>query len=97
MDMDFLKTLIVPEVLILIPVLYLLGLWLRNTPNIPDWLDAWMNLVLAIIGCVAIIGFKTDAFIQGVLVAGAASLMKDLIDRTAEGVKQESVKHDDTI
>lgn len=96
MDMDFLKTLIQPEVLILIPVLYLLGLWLRKTPHIPDWLDAWLHLVLAIIGCVALVGFNADAFVQAVLVAGAASLMKDLIDRTAAGVKKEP-NYDETI
>lgn len=91
MDFEFLKTLIQPETLILIPVLYLIGIMIRKTPNIPNWVDAWVQLVVGIVACLFIVGSNVDAFIQGVLVAGAASLMTDLIDRTAQGVQTEPI------
>lgn len=84
MGFEDLKTLIAPEVLVLIPVLYLIGLMIRQTPHVRSWIDAWINLFIAVIACGFIVGWTVDAFIQGVLVAGAASLMKDLIDRTAQ-------------
>lgn len=92
MDLDVLKTYIQPEVLVLIPVLYIIGFMLRQTPNVPNWIDAWVKLVVAIVSCLFLVGVTIDAFIQGILIAGGATLMKDLIDRTAEGVEELKTK-----
>ena len=65
--MNFLNY-IVDNALILIPVLYILGSFLKGLENIKD---KYIPLVLLTIGIgfsVAIIGFSIDAVIQGVLV-----------------------------
>lgn len=89
MDMDFLATYIQPDSLALIPVLYLIGLFLRQSPQsaIPIWTHPWITLVVGVASCMGYYGPSITAFVQGVLVAGAAVLMKDLIHLTANGAK----------
>ncbi|KAB2336009.1 holin [Cytobacillus depressus] len=87
MSFDVLEQYIQPEVFILIPVLYLIGLFLRQTPFIPIWLHAWIQLVVADIACAIIIGNNVNAFIQAVLVTGASVFLKDLINHTVYGLK----------
>ena len=76
--MDFMNY-IIENALILIPVLYILGSFLKNLENIKD---KYIPLVLLTIGIgfsVAIIGFSVDAIIQGILVSGATVLGNQLI------------------
>ncbi|WP_049680039.1 phage holin family protein [Peribacillus loiseleuriae] len=87
MNFDVLEQYIQPEVFILIPVIYLIGLFLRQTPHIPIWLHAWIQLVVADIACAFIIGNNVNAFIQAVLVTGASHFLKDLIQHTVYGLK----------
>ncbi len=63
---------IVSEGLILIPVLYLIGMAIKSTPNMPDWLIPYILGALGIVGAVAILGISVNSVIQGILVAGAA-------------------------
>ena len=79
--MDFMNY-IIENALILIPVLYILGSFLKNLENIKD---KYIPLVLLAIGIgfsVAIIGFSVDAIIQGVLVAGVTVLGNQLIKQS---------------
>ena len=76
--MDFMNY-IIENALILIPVLYIIGSFLKNLENIKD---KYIPLVLLTIGIgfsVAIIGFSVDAIIQGILVSGATVLGNQLI------------------
>ena len=76
--MDFMNY-IIENALILIPVLYIIGSFLKNLENIKD---KYIPLVLLTIGIgfsVAIIGFSVDAIIQGILVSGATVLRNQLI------------------
>ena len=59
-----------PEVYILIPALYLIGLFIKKIPGAPDWIIPFALLVLGLIGSVVIIGFTIYGVIQGVFVAG---------------------------
>ncbi len=59
-----------PEVYILIPALYLIGLFIKKIPGTPDWIIPFVLLVLGLIGSVVIIGFTIYGIIQGVFVAG---------------------------
>lgn len=82
--MDFIPPLddfIYPESVIIIPVLYLIGLFLNRTPKVPPWVTPWIQVVLGVSFCIAFYGFVIQAVLQGVLVAGAATLMKDLFHR----------------
>lgn len=81
--MDFMDF-ILEEALIVIPVLWILGAFLKRTPNIADWVIVWVLLVVGIIATVALLGFTAQAVLQGVLIAGAAVLGHQLIKQTNE-------------
>lgn len=76
--MDFMNY-ITENALILIPVLYVLGMFLKALEFIKDKYIPCIILLLGIAFSVAIIGFNVDAIIQGVLVAGATVLGNQLI------------------
>ena len=79
--MDFMNY-IIENALILIPVLYILGSFLKGLENIKD---KYIPLVLLTIGIglsVGIIGFSVDAIIQGILVTGDTVLGNQLIKQS---------------
>jgi hypothetical protein len=82
-EMDVMKY-IVEEALIIIPVLWIIGLFLKNTPGVPDWTIIWILLVLGVVITIALLGVTPQAIIQGVLVAGAAVLGHQLLKQTLE-------------
>lgn len=73
--LEFIKEYLIDEALIIIPALLILGKFIKETPNVKHWLIPYILLVLGIIGTVSILGFNSDAIIQGVLVSGAAVLV----------------------
>ena len=75
---------IISEALIIIPVLWVLGTFLKKTPKIQDWTIPWVLLAVGIPAALGIIGPTVDAAIQGVLVAGAAVLGHQLVKQTTE-------------
>ena len=75
---------IINEALIIIPVLWILGSFLKKTPRVQDWTIPWVLLVAGMLFAIGIIGFTVDAAIQGVLVAGAAVLGHQLLKQTTE-------------
>lgn len=83
MDTTTLNQFIVSEALIMVPVLYFIGLFLRQTPRIPFWTHAWILLALGVTSCMIYFGPAITSFVQGVLVTGGAVLLKDIIHRTA--------------
>ncbi len=73
---------IVSEGLILIPVLYLIGMLLKSTPRVSDWLIPYILGVLGIVGAVALLGISANSIIQGILIAGAAVYTNQTIKQT---------------
>lgn len=85
--MDFTSYLI-DKMLVLVPVLYIIGMMIKSTPKVKDWLIPWIILVLGLIGAVGI-GITAgipivDAIIQGILVAGVTVFTNQLIMQTKE-------------
>jgi hypothetical protein len=80
---DFLKF-ILEDALVLVPALYIIGVFLKKTPNVPDWTIPWVLLVGGIGGSVALLGMTPHAVIQGVLVTGGAVLGHQLYKQTAK-------------
>ncbi|WP_291567026.1 MULTISPECIES: phage holin family protein [unclassified Clostridium] len=78
--MDF----IIEQALILIPALYILGMMLKNTEKIEDWLIPWILLIVGVIGAIAIMGFNVNAIIQGVLVVGATVYSNQLFKQSTK-------------
>jgi hypothetical protein len=73
---------IMEQALILVPVLYVIGMFLKNTPIIKDWLIPYIILGCGILGAVAIMGLSAAAVIQGILVAGTTVFTNQLIKQT---------------
>lgn len=79
--MDILKY-IVEEALIVIPVLWVIGKLLKETPRIQNWLIPWVLLVIGVVATMGIMGFTIESAIQGVLVAGASVFGHQLLKQT---------------
>jgi Phage holin family Hol44, in holin superfamily V len=70
---------IVEQALILIPALWVLGYFLKQSPKVADWVIVWILAFAGVVGSLAIVGFDAQGVIQGVLVAGAAVLGNQMI------------------
>jgi hypothetical protein len=73
---------IISEALIIIPVLWILGSFLKRTPKVQDWIIPWVLLFVGVVLAIGIIGLTVDAAVQGILVAGAAVLGHQLLKQT---------------
>ncbi|BDR81002.1 phage holin family protein [Clostridium tetani] len=80
---------IVEQALILVPVLYILGMMLKNTEKIKDWTIPWILLIIGILGSIALIGLNANAVIQGILTAGVAVFGNQLVKQTTVKSKEE--------
>ena len=70
---------ITENALILIPVLYVIGMFLKALEFIKDKYIPCILLVIGIAFSIALIGFNVNAVIQGILVSGATVLGNQLI------------------
>lgn len=82
--MEFIKEYLIDEALGVIPVLFILGAIIKNTPNVKDWIIPYFLLVIGVGFTIALLGFNVDAVIQGVLVIGAAVFGNELIKQAIE-------------
>lgn len=76
---------ITQEALILIPVLWIIGAILKATPKIADWIIPYVLVAVGLIGAILLMGSTPQAYIQGILVAGAAVLGHQLVKQAKEG------------
>jgi hypothetical protein len=70
---------IVDQALVLIPVLYILGMIIKNLKSIPD---KYIPLILFVVGIgmsLGLIGVNGQAVVQGVLVTGVAVFTNQLV------------------
>ena len=65
---------LIQEAIIIVPALWIIGTFLKSTPNVPDWLIPWCLLGLGVFGSVSLLGTTPENVVQGILVAGAAVL-----------------------
>lgn len=94
--MDFINEVtgyIAEPMLAVILALWVLGMFLKRTPSVPDWAIIWALLIVGIVLALFVLGFTADAFIQGILVAGVAVLGHNLIKQTREGYTETKTKH----
>lgn len=90
-----------PEMLVLVPVLWLIGAALKKTPKMPDWLIPYILGVVGIFGAAVWVGATEDltamalftAFTQGILVAGASVWGNQLV-RQAGKKNEDKEEHD---
>ena len=81
--MDFAQY-IAQNALILIPVLYVLGMLIKNTEKIDDKYIPIILLIAGIARAVGIMGVNADAVVQGVLVTGTTVYTNQLIKQTTK-------------
>lgn len=82
--MELLSEYLLDEALIIIPVLFILGKIIKETPRFHDWIIPYVLLIIGITISFFMLGFNIDAFIQGVLVSGAAVFGNELIKQAVE-------------
>jgi Na+-translocating ferredoxin:NAD+ oxidoreductase RnfD subunit len=75
---------VIEEALILVPVLFVLGAIIKNTPKVKDWIIPYVLLVAGIALTVALLGYSVEAIIQGVLVTGATVFSHNLIKQARD-------------
>ena len=64
--------------------IYIVGIFLKSTPKIPNWLIPWILLVIGNTMAVWILGLNPEAFIEGTAVTGYAVLGNQLIKQGSE-------------
>ena len=70
--MEMIHKFLIEEALILIPVLYIIGMFLKSLEAIKDKYIPLIIWGFGIVLAMLILGFNVDGFIQGTLVAGAS-------------------------
>jgi len=81
--MDFAQY-ITQNALILIPVLYIIGMIVKNTEKVNDKYIPVVLLIAGIAGAVGIMGVNADSVVQGVLVTGATVYTNQLIKQSTK-------------
>ena len=80
------------DAFILVPVLYIISLILKQTPFIPIWTHAWIQLVFAVIACLLYYGLEIQSVVQGILVTGAAMITTNLFYNFVNGRNESKNK-----
>ncbi|WP_291560363.1 MULTISPECIES: phage holin family protein [unclassified Clostridium] len=83
---------ITEKALILIPVLYIIGMMLKNTSKIQDWSIPWILLIVGIGSSIGLLGFNMEAIIQGVLVTGTTVYTNQLFKQSTIKKKEQDDK-----
>lgn len=76
------ELIVMDELVFLVPALWCVGLWLKSTPYIKDWVIPYALCTLSIAGAVAAIGFTVEAIANGVIATGIAILGNQVYKQT---------------
>lgn len=79
MDYTLIEAFISENALILIPITYILGMFIKTVEFIPDKFIPLLLLFIAIILSYCINGFTVNSFLQGVLCAGVSVFFNQTI------------------
>ena len=82
--MDFLNEYLIEDALIIVPVLFVIGRIIKETPRAKDWIIPYVLLVIGILLSSFTLGFSADAVMQGVLAAGIAVFSNELVKQAVE-------------
>lgn len=68
----------------LVPILWVIGYFLKQTPIIPDWSITWILLGVSVLVSTYFFGFTADAVYNGVIAAGVAVFGHQICKQTLE-------------
>ncbi|RFB10182.1 hypothetical protein DZB84_23145 [Bacillus sp. HNG] len=71
----------------LVPMLWVIGFFLKQTPTIPNWAITWILLGVSLVGGAFFFGFTAEAFFNGVIAAGVAVFGHQMVKQTAEAME----------
>lgn len=83
--LELLQKFLIDQALILVPVLMVIGAFLKWTPKVSSWIIPWVLLVLGIIGGLFIIGMNGTGVLQGIIAAGVAVFLHQLYKQAKTG------------
>ena len=84
MELSLIENFINEYALILIPVIYLLGIFIKTTVFIADRFIPIVLLCIAIVLSIALNGFNVDSVIQAILCSGVAVYFNQLYKQLLE-------------
>ena len=79
--MDFMNY-IAENALVLIPVIYIIGMFLKGLKGVSDKYILFVLMFVSIAFSIAMLGLNVDSIIQGILIAGATVLSNQLIKQS---------------
>ena len=79
--MEFLNY-ISDNALVLIPVIYIVGMFLKGLEGVSDKYIPFVLMFVSIAFSIAMLGLNVDSIIQGILIAGATVLSNQLIKQS---------------
>lgn len=68
--------------LVLIPVIYIVGMFLKGLEGVSDKYIPFVLMFVSIAFSIAMLGLNVDSIIQGILIAGATVLSNQLIKQS---------------
>ncbi|MDT3416189.1 nicotinamide riboside transporter PnuC [Brevibacillus aydinogluensis] len=84
------KHFLLDQALIVVAALVVIGIFLKKTPKVEDWLIPWILTGVGIVLACGVLGEITvQATIQGILAAGIANLGHQLWKQTTERRKED--------
>ena len=82
--MDEIGKYLIEEALIIVPVLWVIGVFLKYTSFLADEFIPWILTLCGICFAVGLLGFSVANVMQGILAAGAAVLVHQLYKQTKQ-------------
>lgn len=71
---------------LLVVGLYVLGMFIKGIPNVPNWLIPFALMLIGVVGAIAISGFDVNAIVGGVVSSGLAVYGDQLWKQAKEGI-----------
>jgi len=69
---DVLQDFLIDEAFIVVAALWIIGMFIKESPLEKDWLIPFLLLPLGMLGTTSLMGVTPDAILQGVVVTGIA-------------------------
>lgn len=88
MEWNIIFELIDPRLFLVVAVCWVIGYILKRTPRVPDWSIVYIVVLFAVIFVVGLIGWSTEAIIQGILTGAFAVFGHQAVKQAREGMRE---------
>lgn len=82
--MEWLQSFLLDHYYILVPVLWIIGYALKQTPILPDWSIIWILLLASILLATFAYGLSFEAITNGIIAAGVSVFGHQLAKQTIQ-------------